>query len=106
MPLYTFILDFADGTYISQVNAPSTTSACAKWAEELDITKLKGIGIKNKESLKNQMKEEEPQPLNGVLNTWCLSATLHGGLALINIVQTVDARTTAALSDKRRKNAI
>jgi hypothetical protein len=88
MPLYTFVLDFAGGTYISQVNAPSTTSASVKWAKELDIFGLKGVGRKNKESLINQMKEEEPQRLDGLINAWCVTATLRGGLALINIVQT------------------
>lgn len=88
MPLYTFILDFAGGTYISQVNAPSPTSASVKWASELDTSELKGIGAKNKESLENQMKEEQPHPLDGLLNTWCVAARLRGGLALINIVQT------------------
>lgn len=88
MQLYTFILDFAGGTYISQVNAPSPTSASVKWAKELDISGLKGIGIKNKESLIKQIKEEQPQPLEGILNTWCMTACLRGGLALINIVQT------------------
>jgi len=63
---------------------------------ELDISGLKGIGRKNKESLINQMSEEEPQPLEGILNTWCVNATFRGGLALINIVQTEGARTTAA----------
>jgi hypothetical protein len=96
MPLYTFILDFAGGTYISQINAPSTISACVKWAEELDISGLKGVGGKNKESLINQMKEEEPRLIDGVINAWCVTAALRGGLALINIVQTESALVTAA----------
>jgi hypothetical protein len=91
MPLYTFVLDFDGGTYISQVKAPSTTSACVKWAEELDIADLKGVGRKSKESLVNQMKVEEPQLLNGLSNAWCVTAALRGGLALINIIQTESA---------------
>jgi hypothetical protein len=95
MPLYTFILDFAGGTYISQVVESSVTSACVKWAEALDTSGLKGIGSKSKESLKKQLKEEQPQPLEGILNTWCVTASLRGELALINIVQTDDAEAIA-----------
>lgn len=84
-------MDFADGTYISQVHAPSTPSACVKWAEELNVSELKGIGIKNKELLISQMKEEVPQPLDGIFNAWCAAAKLRGGLALINIIQTEGA---------------
>lgn len=96
MPLYTFVMDFAGGTYISQVNTPSITSACIKWSEELDISALKGVGRKNKESLINQMKKEEPQLLHGLINAWCVIAALRGGLALINIVQTESVTVTAA----------
>jgi hypothetical protein len=96
MPLFTFIMDFAGGTYISQVDAPSTTTACVKWAEELDVSGVKGIGANSKASLINQMKDEEqePQPLNGIFNAWCTTASLRGGLALINIVRTEGIRSS------------
>ena len=50
MPLYTFILDYRGGTYISQVRAPNYKMAPRVWAEKLDLTAIakleKGFGDK------------------------------------------------------------
>ena len=93
MPFYTFIMDYAGGTYISQVKAPSEKSACVKWAKNLEVSQIQGLGLKGQESLIQQMKEEGPGPLNGTLNAWCTSAIIRGKFALINLVQT-DGRKT------------
>ena len=92
MPFYTFIMEYAGGTYISQVNAPSPKSACVKWAQSLDVSQVSGMGIRSKESLIEQMKEEAPVPLNGLVNTWCRSVLIRGELGLINLVQTERAK--------------
>jgi hypothetical protein len=81
-------MEFADGTYISQVTAPSRRSACVKSAQNLDVSQVKGLGVKGKESLIEQMKEDAPIALDGILNAWCQSALVRGKLALINFVQT------------------
>lgn len=88
MSLFTVILDFAGGTYISQIEATSTTSACLKWALELDFSNIKGIGAKSKLSILKQLQDNEPTPLDGLLNAWCISILLRGNLALINIILT------------------
>lgn len=88
MPFYTFIMEYAGGTYISQVNAPSAKSACVKWAHKLNASEIKGLGVKGKESLIEQMKDEIPVALNDTLNAWCTSALISGKSALINLVQT------------------
>jgi hypothetical protein len=88
MALYTFIMEYAGGTYISQVKAPSPKSACVKWAQKLGDTEVEGLGPKGRNSLIEQMKEESPVALGGVSNVWCNSALVRGELALINLVRT------------------
>src|SRR5215204_3168572 len=88
MPLYTFILEYAGGTYISQINASSPNSACVKWARSLEVSQVSGLDLKGKESLVKQLEEEEPDPLDGLVNAWCASALVQDELALINLVQT------------------
>lgn len=90
MPLYTLIMEYADGTYISQIKAPSPKSACVKWGQRLDESQVKGLGLKGKESLIERMKEESPLALEGMSNVWCHSALVRGKLALINLVQTAE----------------
>ena len=88
MPLYTFIMEYAGGTYISQVPASSPKSACVKWARGLDVSQVSGVGQKSKETLIEEMKAEAPVAIDGLANSWCATALIRGELALINIVQT------------------
>jgi len=88
MPFYTFIMDYEGGNYTSQVRASSPKAACVKWARELEIEQMTGIGAKSKLRLIEDMKDERPTPLTGRLNVWCASALIRGKLALVNIVQT------------------
>ena len=92
MPLYTFIMEYAGGTYVSQVTASSPKSACVKWAQEMDAAQVSGLGRKSKETLIEEMKAEAPVALDGLANSWCATARIRGGLALINIVQTERGR--------------
>lgn len=88
MPLYTFIMEFAGGTYISQVNASSPKSACVKWAQELNVKEVEGLGEKSREVLAAEMKDADPILLNGVSNVWCVNAYIRGKFSLVNLVQT------------------
>ena len=81
-------MEYAGGTYISQVRASSPKSACVKWAQSLDISQVNGMGLTSKKQLIKEMKDESPVALDTILNAWCKSALIRGELALINIVQT------------------
>ena len=83
-------MEYAGGTYISQVKASSSKSACVKWAKGLNPSEVEGLGEKSKELLVAEMEEEEPVPLKGILNVWCASARIRGNFALINLVQKVE----------------
>jgi hypothetical protein len=81
-------MEYAGGTYVSQVLAPSPKSACVKWAQGLDVSQISGLGQKSKESLIEEMKAESPIAIDGLTNSWCAAALIRGELALINIVRT------------------
>ena len=88
MPLYTFIMEYAGGTYVPQVIAASPNSACVKWAQGLDVSQVSGLGQKSKGPLIEEMKTEAPTAIDGLCSSWCATARIRGELALINIVQT------------------
>ena len=90
MPLYTFILDYRGGTYISQIRAPNYKAAPRVWAEKLDLTAIakleKGFGDK----LVASISEEKPTALDGVAKAWRLSSIPVKALALVHFVQTAE----------------
>ncbi len=88
MSLYTFILDFQGGTYISQLSSRSVNSAVKKWAKELDTDEIFGMGNSVKQEIINEVEKDVPIPLKGLKRTWCVSALTGKGLALVNVVET------------------
>ncbi len=94
MNLYTFILEFDEGTYIEQIEAEDLMRAIEGWIDYLknqtnDIPSLDHQTILDFESqMKSQ--EEVPVSLDGLRNVWCLNMESEEGLALINVVQTAN----------------
>ena len=88
MPIYTVVLDYKGGTYISQVKARTYKEACLKWADQLDPKVIFGMGSMGKASLQKELAGEEPVLIQGLKNVWCLWASVRGKQALINIIQT------------------
>ena len=82
------ILDFRGGTYVSQVTAPSPTKACVKWAKQLDVSAIFGLGIKGKQWLNERMKVAEPIAIENVTNVWSQTASVSGDLVLLTFVAT------------------
>jgi hypothetical protein len=88
MPLYTIILDWEGGTYISQERAHSHEDALKKWARDLDTDPIESFGPSSHKQLVSSLKGDPSTPLDGLVNAWCQDAVLNGKLALINVVRT------------------
>ena len=88
MPLFTFVLDFAGGTYVSQVRCASWKLAPRAWAEALSVADIYGMGPSTKRALEARMSEDVPVPLAGLKKAWCTSALLRGKSILVHFVET------------------
>jgi hypothetical protein len=90
MELYTFIMEYKEGTYISQVRASDLNEAREKWAKEINISEIQNFGVKAKERLIEEMQDSEniPVKLNGLTNIWSCGALVNGHVPLINIIRT------------------
>ena len=88
MPLYTFIMEYAGGTYISQIKAASPKAAVGRWARELPPDEIPDFGPASKARLLREVEAEVLAPVEGLSNVWCVAALIRGNLALINFVQT------------------
>ena len=86
----TFVMDYKGRTYISQVREKPPRRALRKWAQQLDTSPITGMGPKAKAQLITDLGQSDnaPTPLTGVLNVWCASSFVRGGVAQINMIQT------------------
>jgi len=87
MPLFTFVLEFTGGTYISQLRARSTRQAVSLYTSELVRNKELSTGSVRKR-LADALVAEKPVAIDGVRNVWCCSASVGRSFALLNIVAT------------------
>jgi len=87
--LYTLILDYQGGTYVSQMTGDSPEHAFFKWLEQLDLDML-GVKYDTHDSILKDIEylEDRPVQLSGLRNVWCLSLLFDNILALVNIVKT------------------
>jgi hypothetical protein len=88
--LFTVILEFRGGTYVSQMNAQGPSEALTGWItaqsdEDLSSWKLDRI------EMTKLFAEDSPHAVDGLQNAWCMSASLPRGLALVNIIKTIPA---------------
>ncbi len=82
--LYTFVLDYKGGTYISQAIDNLPGDAVKKWIKKLN---LEQIGIKTTSKVISNP-DENISPLDTLKNVWCMTFMINGELALVNIVKT------------------
>jgi hypothetical protein len=92
--LYTMLMDYRGGTYISLVVARDVNAAVRLWAAKLDPLDVQHLTLKRKRKLIETINSDlalgiRPVPLNGLSNAWSTSALISGGSMLINIVATV-----------------
>lgn len=94
MPLFTIIMDYDGGIYISQHRGDSPGNALKTWSKSLNTDTIQNFGPKSREALLNELLDcnHELVPLNGMLNAWCTSLVVRDKLILLNIVKT-DSRT-------------
>jgi hypothetical protein len=89
--LYSIVLEYRGGTYISQISAMNQNAALTAWASSLSETELSAWKM-NKTVLLKIVEGDIPIALEGCFNAWCLSGNIDGSLALINVFKTAKSR--------------
>ena len=88
MPLYTFVLEFRGGTYISQFEGATAQDAAKFWATKLKTKEIAYFRKKHRKLLLARLRENSPVELDSVKNVWCETFLIGKHLALLNIIQT------------------
>jgi len=91
--LFSLVVDYDGGTYISQVRALTEREAlyawCEKCADDYDVpAEVRPIATALLENLDKDT--HEPVALQGLTAAWCASTLLDDKLALINVIKTTD----------------
>ncbi|MFH7041749.1 hypothetical protein ABT392_05455 [Paucibacter sp. JuS9] len=89
MPMFTVVLDYRGGTYISQLRAPSVRTAQIAWAKSLEPGVVFGLGAKRLVQLVQEIEQDPygiyaPVALRGLTNAWCCGSPY----GLLNIIKT------------------
>ena len=87
MALFTMVLEFDGGTYISQFRARSVQDAAMKHAAHVNEIKDMGTSA-NRKRLAARLSSEQPTAIEGARNVWCCSASVGKRFALVIIVAT------------------
>ena len=90
LDLYTFIMEYLGGTYISQVEAINHKEAMKIWLDNLKWQEIENFTLNDKLSLiKENFVDEEPMLIEGLKNTWCFLIQTKKGTGFVNYVRTV-----------------
>lgn len=84
--LYTMVLDYRGGTYISQVTAESPEAAVHSWVMSANEQDLAQWALTHEEL--SQLAEDSLITIENCQNVWCASDSTEGGLMLLNIIAT------------------
>lgn len=103
MGLFTFILDYKGGTYLSQVEADDVARARARWLEALDLDAVAGLTRRSRDHVRARFMEETMVPVSGLVGVWCTDAMVRGKLAIVHIVGIAPAPRTLSPSRMRRR---
>ena len=93
MKLFTYILDFRGGTYISQVQSDSLENSLNVWILQIEkeVNEIKYLGHKTINQMKEMQRNggiEIPTKLIGLNNVWYNEISTSSGYLRINIVLT------------------
>lgn len=87
MHIYTVVLDYAGGTFVSQCSASDADEALRRWLVQLQSEGSKSAIPEEVVQAFGRM-PDLPVPLVGLSSAWCANASAPAGLATANIIQT------------------
>ena len=96
--LYTFVMDYRGGTYVSQVAERSLKAAVLRWVSKLD-TKRIGAARKALRPASFSWEDGQPVPVEGTAGVWCFDLRLGRFLAIVHVVRTYVAGSPAATGE-------
>ena len=90
MSLYTIILEFGGGTYVSQTSASSKESALSSWCKTIRTDKDFGPdSCRLAEEIEHEANAARLALLDGLESAWSFTTVLNDRLILGHVIKTV-----------------
>jgi len=86
--LYTLIVDFREGTYISQIKAANEKDALIKGIANLQPKDIEFLGEKVKQKMLEEAIIEEPVPIKGTQNVFLVGLSPMGHFTTVHLILT------------------
>lgn len=86
--IYTLLVDYDGGTYISQWSATTPKRALMEWACSFDFSVIPRVRNSWLDGFRERLPMENPTRISGTTGVWCAGELLGNKLILINIVRT------------------
>lgn len=86
--LYSIIMYYQGGTYISQVKAKEIKDALILWIKNLDVSAIENFSNEDKKELQNLVIEETPCLIDGMENIWYADFLLGKNYMHAHIIKT------------------
>lgn len=94
MNLYTFIVSYNNGIYMSQHKGATAAEAYGKWLKSKSKLSffVAMAGFLTERDRDNMLQDkDEPVKVRGLKDVWCISLMIKGDIAIVNIVKGNDA---------------
>jgi hypothetical protein len=89
MELYTFIMDYLGGTYISQVKAADEVRARDIWIKKLKVKEIKSFTNQDKKDIiKDNFADNDIVRINGTKSVWFFTVETEKGYGHVNLIKT------------------
>jgi hypothetical protein len=88
MPMFTFIIEYDGGTYISQRAAATPRAALQRWLRSFDFSIIPRLDSQTIQTLRKYLATETLTPVTSVQNVWCITCTTPRKLFLVNLIKT------------------
>ena len=90
MAFFTFVLDYAGGTYVSQCHGDNEGAAYKIWLDRLVTHELAGGASFDVAHALQSANDPTLTPLVGLARVWCVTETASEGLVLLNLIETAE----------------
>lgn len=88
--LYTLLIDYKGGTYISQGTGDSVIEGCKSAINSQSSSKISDLKNISKKTFISEIEDNGFSTIDGTKNVFCTSFAIEDSLAILNLIATTE----------------